>query len=175
MKSIAFREVEPSDLVFIEKTYLDSTRNSHAAGMGPKIPWDPLHEGKGHDERELPIWRAILRRPGVRGAVAHKPGEDPECRADIYGYLLYEEGYEEHKTGEALPYVVFLYIKSDYRKKLFRVEEQLFSFAGIDPTKTFHWGVKTPPIARNPLFRAGSHRPLHLKHPPSKTSPESSQ
>lgn len=173
MKAVDFRPVEPSDLVFIEKSYLDSCRTSHSAGLAPVEAWDPLHDGQGWQERELPIWRAILRRPGVRGVVAHKPGEDPKSRADIYGYLLFEEGYETHPDKVPMPYVLFLYIKSPYRKRSMRLEERLFDAAGIDPTKPFHYAVKNPSISRNQLFKSDSHKPLHVRFPPpTETSPE---
>jgi hypothetical protein len=172
VKAIAFRDVEPSDLVFIEHSYLDSAKTSHSSGLSPVIPWDPLHGGKGWRERELPIWRAILRRPALRGVAAHKPGESPESGADLYGYLLYEEGYEDFQTKQALPYVVFLYVKSNYRRPGLRVEERLFERAGIDPTQPFHWAVKTPSLSRNPRFRAVNHRPLYVRFPPPETNPE---
>jgi hypothetical protein len=176
VKPIAFRDVEPSDLVFIEHSYLDSAKTSHSSGLSPVIPWDPLHEDKGWRERELPIWRAILRRPALRGVAAHKPGESPESGADLYGYLLYEEGYEYRKTKQSLPlplpYVVFLYIKSSYRRPALRVEERLFERAGIDPRQPFHWAVKTPSLSRNPYFRATNHRPLYVRFPPPKPNPE---
>jgi len=173
MRPVAFRPVEPSDLVFIERSYLDSCRTSRSAGLGPVVSWSPLHKGDGWYERELAIWQAILSRPGVGGVVAHKPGESPESRADIYGYLLFEDGYKEHeKPHRSLPYVVFSYIKSSYRKPHMRIEERLFAEAGIDPTEPFHYAVKNATISRNPLFRNDSHKPLHVRFPPSKTNPE---
>lgn len=172
MKAIAFRPVEPSDLRFIEKSYLDSAKTSHSSGLSPVIPWDPLHESQGWYERELPLWRAILRRPNLRGVAAHKPGESPESGADLYGYLLYEEGYTDHQSGVSLPYVVFLYVKSNYRKPHLRVEDRLFELAGIDPSQPFHWAVKTPSISRNSKFRSINHRPLYVRFPPPKPNPE---
>lgn len=162
MKSLDYREAEPSDLRFIEKSFLSSFRTSHSAGLVSMESWE---------EMMGPEWRKILQRPNVRGIVAYRPGETSESASDLYGFIVYETGYQDRQSGKQLPYVVFLYIKSSFRRR-FDIEAGLFDAAGIDPTKPFHYAVKTPNLSRNQHFRKDQHRPLFVRFPTPKSNPE---
>lgn len=161
---LAYRLASVDDLPFIEKTFLDSFRTSFSAGLITMPRWEQV---MGQE------FRTILARPDVRAVVAHHPGEQPgDC--DLYGYILTLEGYEDFRSKEPLPYVVYIYVKSAYRRD-HGIEDGLFDAAGIAPNQPFHYAVKTPMIART----FGSNaiwRPLPIRFPPEgynlKSNPE---
>lgn len=173
MKALDIRDVEPSDLVFIEESYLASAETAHSSGILPVKPW--ARDAQSWRDANRQAWRDILRRPKVRGLVAYKPGESSESAADLYGFLVWEEDYEDRKTREPIPYVVFTYIKGMYRGKRYRIEDRLFEAAGIDPLKPFHYAVKTPYLNRKAHFRRDCHRPLYVRFPPPQSQTQEIQ
>lgn len=154
MSDLAFRLAGIEDLPFIERTFLSSYRNSYSAGLIGMSRWEQVMRVE---------WRSILARPDTRVHVAYHPGEElGDC--DLYGYIVSLDGYKDHQSGRALPYLVFAYVKSAYRRE-HEIEAGLFAAANIDPKAPYHYAVKTASVTRS-LGGNATWKPLAIRYPP---------
>lgn len=151
---LAFRPADVADIPFIERSFLASYRNSYSAGLISMARWGQVMGTE---------WRSILARPDIRVHVAYHPGEDlGDC--DLYGYIVSLDGYKDHQSGRELPYLVFSYVKSAYRRD-HDIEAGLFAAAGIDPRKPFHYAAKTASAIR--AYGSGATwKPLAIRYAP---------
>ena len=152
---LQFRVATVEDLPFIERSFLASYRNSYSAGLIAMSRWEQVMKVE---------WRSILARPDTRVHVAYHPGETVgDC--DLYGYIVTLDGYQDHQSGRALPFIVFAYIKSAYRRE-HDIEAGLFAAAGIDPQAPFHYAAKTASAIRA-YGASATWRPLAVRYPPA--------
>lgn len=152
---LQFRLAVVEDLPFIERSFLASYRNSYSAGLIAMSRWEQVMQVE---------WRSILARPDTRVHVAYHPGEDVgDC--DLYGYIVTLDGYKDHQSGRALPYIVFAYVKSAYRRD-HEIEDGLFAAANIDPRAPYHYAAKTASTIRA-HGPSATWRPLAVRYPPA--------
>lgn len=144
-----------ADRVFVESTFLDNYRDSHAAGLIAMEDWKAVM---------APQVRRILGRPGVRVYVASNPEESAEGRADLYGWIAVEDGHPK-------PYVVFCYVKDPYRR--LGIASRLLRAAGVDRGEPFMYATKTGIVSKlgraMPLARW---YPLIIRFPPPPALPK---
>lgn len=164
---IKYRQAGAADVQFIIKTWIDSYKGSHGAGILsiPELAM-PCECGKPirYDfEAVMEVTLAhLLQRPGLTAWVAYKPRERPPH--DLYGYLVSETEpnvptYVRGTGGEYVlqvdsstePLVHFIFIKRTFRG--FGIARALFTVAGIDPSKPFLYTCKTPNVSK--LEKAG--------------------
>ncbi len=143
--SLAYRRAEERDTPLIVDAWLESYRNSHAAGMVQMNAWRDVMG---------PQVEAVLNRAGVQTWVAFKPGADV---ADLYGWIATERDYkmpvreringlwEERLVPATAPLVHYVYVKQAYRR--LGIARGLFRNAGVDPADEFIYSCKTPVVA----------------------------
>lgn len=154
MSELAFRLAVVEDLPFIERTFLSSYRNSFSSGLISMSRWEQVMRVE---------WRSILARPDTRVHVAYHPGEDlGDC--DLYGYIVSLDGYKDHQSGRELPYLVFSYVKSAYRRD-HDIEVGLLACADIETGKPFHFAAKTASAIRA-YGPSATWKPLAIRYPP---------
>lgn len=152
---LQFRLAVVEDLPFIERSFLASYRNSYSAGLIAMSRWEQVMRVE---------WRSILARPDTRVHVAYHPGETVgDC--DLYGYIVTLDGYRDHQSGRALPFVVFAYVKSAYRRD-HEIETGLFAAAGVNPNQPYHYAAKTASAIRA-YGASATWRPLAIRYPPA--------
>lgn len=118
---LAFKPARPTDHRFVVKTFLDSYRKSHYAGLIPYKQWG---------EVMAPIATELLL--GNRCIVACHPDEE-STDADVYGWIAVKE--------QPIPIVLYIYIKGMYRGM--NLAKQLFKAVGIDPKGEWSYGAST--------------------------------
>ncbi len=152
---LQFRLAVVEDLPFIERSFLSSYRNSYSSGLIAMPRWEQVMSVE---------WRSILARPDIRVHVAYHPGEDiGDC--DLYGYIVTMVGYQDYQSKRSLPYVVFAYVKSTYRRD-HDIETGLFAAAGIDPEEPYHYAAKTASAIRA-YGASATWRPLAVRYSPT--------
>lgn len=164
---IRYRPAVASDIQFILRTWIDSFKSAHGAGI---LRIDELTVPC---ECERPIrydfsavmevtLAALLQRPGLTTWVAHNPRERPPH--DLYGYLVAERGanvpsYVRGDDGEYAmkvassdePLVHYVFVKRVYR--MHGIARALFEHAGIDPAAPYLYSCKTSNVSK--LEKAG--------------------
>jgi hypothetical protein len=164
---IKYRRAEASDVQFVIKTWVESYKGAHGAGI-LSIPEFAVPCECGKPIRydfaavmEVTLAK-LLQRPGLTTWVAHNPREKPPH--DLYGYLVSETGanvpsYVRGRDGDfALkvaeadePLVHFVFVKRAYRT--LGIARALFHVAGVDATKPFLYTCKTSNVSK--LEQAG--------------------
>jgi len=156
VKNYVIRKATPQDLRFVVKTWLDSYRASHTAGLLSLTPHlEPCaHCGNwvdyGYHAVMAKIIRRILERPGVEVLVAANPRALPPN--DLHGYIIVERDvkvpfyrpphYALELRDTDAPLVHYVLVKKIYRN--FKLARALFEAAGVDPTKPFLSTCTTP-------------------------------
>lgn len=170
MDSLAYRPAVATDLPFVIDSWVESYRTAHAAGPMPM----PYY----HEDMEKYV-RWFLQRPGVRAYVAHHPGVSSDTRADLYGFIVVEDGievptririgrkWEERLLPADCPFVHYCYVKAHYRRN--GIARGLFNVASVDTARHFLYGAKTPIVSKSSLFANGTWAPLAARFP--KTNP----
>lgn len=167
MKSLAYRPAIDRDRRFIEKTFLDSYRTSHSAGL--------IRMGRRWFEVMREEIAAILDREGVECFVAHHPGA-AVGDADLYGWIGVERGYfvleksvrggrfvDEWKRTD-VPLVHYVFVKAPCRRM--GIARDLFRVADVDPRKAFRYSAKTGLVSRlRSKIPGGSFDPLIARYP----------
>lgn len=173
---IKYRLARADDVQFIIRTWIDSYKGAHGAGM-LQIPEFALPLecdcGRVHPIRydfsavmEVTLAQ-VLQRPGVTTWAAHNPRE--RAPHDLYGYLVWEKDpnvpswapsgkYEDGKpvyklevVTSDLPLVHFCFVKQTYRH--LGLARALFKVAGLDPTAPYLYSCKTSNVSK--LEKAG--------------------
>lgn len=154
---IKYRQAVASDVQFIVRSWLDSYRSAHGAGILSNDPLDvPCACGEpvsyDYDAVMEVTLAKLLQRPGLSAWVAHNPSERPPH--DLYGYLVSERGanvpsyvngtLRVRHTNE--PLIHYVYIKDGYRG--FKIARALFKVSGIDPSQPFIYTCRTPTVAK---------------------------
>ena len=171
--ALAYRLAEDRDMALVVDSWVDSYRTAHAAGMIPM----PMYK-----ESQRANVRWVLARPGVEVWVAYHPGESPESRADLYGWIAVERGYSvpraiRQRVGGELrwveelrpctdPLVHYVFVKESYREH--GIAAGLFRAARVDRTKPFLFTCKTG-VLNERLRRDGP--TLLERHPLARWSP----
>lgn len=156
--SLSYRRAEERDLPFVVRSWVSSYRTAYAAGLLLMDDYRLIME------RQV---RRVLERPGVEVWVAYAPDED-DPRADLYGWIAVERGYEVPVAGRMQPaeepLVHYCYVKSNYRRE--GIARGLFRAAGIDPAEPFAFTCTTGVVAdlRHKIPRA-RWNPLIARHP----------
>lgn len=173
MTRLVYRHATEPDLGFCVETFLDSYRDSHAAGL---VPMDVWHEVM------RPVWTRILSRPGVAIHVAAWAGEDDGV-ADLAGWIAVERGYEVSRSVQRFgkrcrrlvvakqPLVLYVFVKQLYRES--GIARGLFAAAGVDPAAPFRHATKTAVMSDPKLAAKIPHAkwaPLIVRYP--KRSPD---
>lgn len=163
---LAFREATELDLPFVVSSWVDSYRTAHAAGMIPM----PLYERM---MRECVAW--VLSRPGMKIWVAYRPGEDPELKTDLYGWLAVESDvmtpvrvrkdgkWTEELVPAGLPLVHYCFTKQAYRR--LGIARALLTAAGVPSGKPFLYACKTALVSQLPLPGGSRWTPLIARYP----------
>lgn len=143
--SLATRQATPADLVFVVHSWARSYRDSHKAG---------LEQVADFMQTQPPILRKILSRPGARVLVAYEQAAT-STKADIYGWLAYERGFEIPRQGVMeqpdCPLVHYFYVKQPYRR--LGVWAQLMKAAGIALDRHMYLTCETSVLLDLPLPR----------------------
>jgi hypothetical protein len=154
---IKYRLAVASDVQFIVRSWLDSYRSSHGAGI---LSSDPLEVpcacgapiAYDYDAVMEVTLAKLLQRPGLSAWVAYNPCEKPPH--DLYGYLVSEQGANVPSYANGIlrvrasdePLIHYVYIKDSCRG--FKIARALFKVAGIDPSKPFIYTCRTPTIPK---------------------------
>ena len=146
--SLACRLAADTDFRFVVSSFVDSYRESHAAGLVAMEDWSAVM---------VPQFLKVLARPGVDVFVAHNP-EAASSSADLYGWLAVERNYEvmrkrregnkwiERKEKSFDPLIHYVYVKQPYREM--GVARLLFKAAKVDPLAPFNFTCKTAPVSK---------------------------
>jgi GNAT superfamily N-acetyltransferase len=124
LTSLAYRRAIEDDMRFIVESFLESFRTCYSAGLIAMDDWYTVMR---------PQAQKLFARPGAEQYVAHHPGEEFKG-VDLYGFIAVERGHES-------PVVVYVYVKSDYRRQ--GLARGLFAAAGIDPRRAFVYVART--------------------------------
>ena len=155
MSDYICRPATENDLRFVLKTWLDSHRSSHSAGLlslSPHVEHCPTcNEPMSYDYNTVMthIVRRILSRPGVEVFVASNPRELPPN--DLHGWLAVEHGanipvyrppqYKLEVRVSPDPLVHYVFVKKIYREH--GIARALFKAAGVDPRQRFIYTCHT--------------------------------
>lgn len=185
---IKYRPAEASDVQFIIRTWVDSYKSAHGAGILPIPEFAvPCECGKPirYDFAAVmePVLANLLQRPGLTTWVAHNPRE--RAPHDLYGYLVSETGanvptwgpgpdgrFTMRVTFTDEPLIHFIFVKQVYRG--LGLARALLKVAGIDPREPFIYTCRTPNVSK--LEKAGlipNSRwfPLSSRFPKSEQNP----
>jgi len=164
---IRYRPAVASDVQFIIRTWIQSYKGAHGAGILSidefEVPCECGRPVRYDFSAVMEVTLArLLQRPGLTTWVAHNPRERPPH--DLYGYLVSETGAnlpryvfggEEQPRLEVKyatePMVHFVFVKHLYRKM--GIARALFQVAGIDPAEPFLYTCKTSNLSK--LEQAG--------------------
>ncbi len=167
MSDIKFRKARSSDIVFIIRSWCDSFKTAHGAGILSIDEWSiPCQCGKDIRYDYSFVMEAtlarLLQRSGVSAWVAYDP--DGKAPYDLYGYLISEndanvpsyqwQGQDDFKLvveKSQYPLVHYVFVKKAYRKN--GIAAGLFTVAGIDPGAPYLYTCKTPTVSK--LEQAG--------------------
>jgi len=169
---IKYRPARADDVQFIIRTWIDSYKGAHGAGI-LSIPELAVPCACGRPIRydfgavmEVTL-ATILQRPGVTTWTAHNPRE--RAPHDLYGYLVSETDpnvptwvpngtdelgkpvYKLEIATSDQPLVHFVFVKNAYR--MLGIARALFVAAGIDPAAPYLYTCKTSNVSK--LERAG--------------------
>jgi hypothetical protein len=136
----------PVDRQFVISGWSSSFRTSKTAGLIAMSRWSTImHTEIG----------CLIDRSSVTTIVAYEPGEYIETirgpRPFHYGFLSIGEPVETSRGW--LPYVLYCYVKSGFRRgrERFSLERgyaaQLFAYVGIDPRDPFVYACSTGVVA----------------------------
>ncbi len=126
--TIAYRPAADADRRFVIGSWLDSFRDSHAAGQIAMADWQSI------------MWaqvERILARPGCQTIVSCN-SEDP---TQLHGFVTFDSD-----TGDDPPLVFYCYVKSAFRR--WGIARGLLRTAGIDPTEPLDYAFKTAVVPR---------------------------
>ena len=155
MSDFRCRLATAKDIGFVVKTWLDSYRASHSAGLLSLSPHvesceacaGPVDYGYAAVMRR--IVQRILARPGVSVWVAANPRALPPN--DLHGWLVAEKEanvpvyrpprYQLEVQVSPDPLVHYVYVKKIYRE--LGLARALFQAAGVDPRKRFLYTCHT--------------------------------
>lgn len=164
---IKYRQAAASDVQFIIRTWIDSYKGAHGAGILSipelAVPCDCGKPIRYDFAAVMEVTLAhLLQRPGLTTWVAYHPRERPPH--DLYGYLVSETEpnvptYVRGPDGEfrldvktsADPLVHFVFVKRTFREM--GVARALFQVAGIDPRAPYLYTCKTSNVSK--LEKAG--------------------
>lgn len=169
---IKYRPARADDVQFIIRTWIDSFKGAHGAGL-LSIPEFIVPCKCGEPIRydfsavmEVTLAQ-LLQRPGLTTWMAYNPRE--RAPHDLYGYLVNEVGaniptyvrdssaaygrpeYRLQIETSPDPLVHFCFVKQTYRR--LGIARQLFQVAGVDPTKPWLYSCKTANVSK--LEKAG--------------------
>lgn len=165
---IKYRVAKASDVQFIIRTWIDSYKGAHGAGILSIPEWSvpcecgrPIRYDFGA-VMEVTLAR-LLQRPGLTTWVAYDPYARPPN--DLYGYLVVEQGanvpsyvpggpdggYQLKIESATEPLVHFVFVKSHVRGH--GVARALFKAAGVDSQQPFLYTCKTSNVSK--LEKAG--------------------
>jgi GNAT superfamily N-acetyltransferase len=151
--SLAYRPAVAADMPLVVGSWLDSFRTAHAAGLIAMDDWRAVME---------PQIEKLLARPGAVVFVAHRPGEDAEHRADLYGWIAAEPD---------IALVHYVYVKHSYRRM--GLARGLLGAAGIKLAEPFEFSCKTAVVRelQRKIPRA-RWNPLAARFPKTNPRPE---
>lgn len=150
--AIGYRRATDDDRAFIEDSWIESYKTSHAAGLIAIEDWYAVMIGQ---------IRRVLARPECSTIVAYHPGEtDP--RRGLFGWVCVEKDFEipqrtrqrvdgrlkwvEYMVASDWPLVHYCYVKLAYRRM--GIARGLFRAAAVDPKKEFFYTCKTGIITK---------------------------
>lgn len=155
MSDYILRRALPRDERFIVKTWLDSYRVAHSAGLlslaehFEPCPTCLCSVDYSYASVMEKIIRRILRRPGVQVWVASNPREAPPL--DLHGWAAVETGanipvykpprYELQVQVSPDPLVHYVFVKKIYREQ--HLGTSLLRAAGVDSRKRFLYTCHT--------------------------------
>lgn len=127
-----------TDHEFVRSAWSSSYRTSLYAGLIPMDRWASVMH---------PVIDELLNCPHVLTLVAEEPGEvDEKGRPFLYGFIAWSP-----TLVRAMPYVLYIYVKSPYRRGGAKGETPigtlLFRAAGINPTDRFAYACDTGIVA----------------------------
>lgn len=125
MKAIEFRDARDDDRAFVVKSWLDSFRGSHAAGLISMADW-PQVMG--------PQIVRLLNNGGTRVIVAYAPDDDTQ----ILGWAAVRPNKP--------PFVLYVYTKHVFRR--LGVARRTLAAAGVALDQPFTYAAKTPVVTR---------------------------
>ncbi len=165
---IEYRPAGAGDVQFIIRSWIDSFKGAHGAGI-LSIPEFAVPCECGRPIRydfsavmEVTLAR-LLQRPGLTTWVAYNPRE--RAPHDLYGFVVSETGanvpsyvprgrgaeYELQVATSTEPLIHFVFVKRTYRQ--LGIARALLQAAGIDPAQPFLYSCKTPVVSK--LEKAG--------------------
>jgi hypothetical protein len=114
-RTLVIREYDPQkEQSFLFDSWLRSLKPSRHTGPIPANLYWPTYRA---------VIEQLLERWGVQVIMAYDPDDEPPN--DLYGYLVYEDGFDR-------PVVHYAYVKDEYRKK--GVLKYMLKKAGIRST-----------------------------------------
>lgn len=144
--TVDFIAAGPEHTNFIVNSWVESFRDSHAAGMIRMTMWRTYM---------WPEVEAVLARPGAETLVAVAPNVSPPGL--FYGFVCVD-------TTEAVPMVFYVYVKEAYRRAGYA--RMLLEAAGVDPTRPYRYTCKTPVMTKLArLYPLGRWDPLYARYP----------
>ena len=106
-------------------------------------------------------WDKIVARDDVSVFVAYYPGED-DRRFDLHGFIAVMDGYEV--DDRPVPFIVYCYVKHLQRR--LGIASGMLAYAGIDPSKPFHFAAKTSVITKlKKVLPLARWKPIAIRYP----------
>lgn len=155
MSFLKIRRARPDDVAFVIDTWVESFRNTYAAGVVPMEHYQA-------DYRKYVSWILEKRRPTVLvayDAEAEVPG------AELLGFLAFEEKatYPTGNTTRTVgPVVHYVYVKEYARER--GLARALFAAGRIDQHGAFVFTFKPTDLDKSRVPRA-RWNPLIARHP----------
>lgn len=168
---IEYRKAGAGDVQFILKSWIDSFKGAHGAGI-LSIPEFVIPQACKCGEN-IPVrydfaavmdvtLARLLQRPGCTAWVAHNPRE--RSPHDLYGFIVAEtapnvptyirgsdDSFELKVEAGTDPLVHFVFVKRVYRR--LGIARALFKVAGVDPQGAYLYTCKTSNVSK--LEKAG--------------------
>jgi hypothetical protein len=186
---IRFRLAAAQDIQFLIRTWIESFKAAHGAGIlridQLTVPCECGRPIRYDFSAVMEVTLAsLLQRPGVTTWMAYHPHEQPPN--DLYGYLVSETGanvpsYVRGEDGESrlevatseLPLIHYVFVKRYARER--GIARALFAAAGIDPDSAYLYTCKTSNLsrleARGKIPRDSRWFPLSVRFAKGKTPP----
>ena len=157
--TIRIRHMRPDDTAFVVDAWVETFRDSHAAGVVPM-------EFYQQDYRKYVAWILEQRRPAV--LLAYDADADVQG-TDLLGFLVYEDSATfpaGRVTKTVGPVVHYVYVKQFARGN--GLARALFDAAKIDQRGEFHHTFKGQHLLRDKIPRA-RWSPLIARYPKTPT------
>lgn len=186
---IRYRPAAAQDIQFIIRTWIDSYKGAHGAGIlridELTVPCECGRPIRYDFSAVMEVTLAsLLQRPGLTTWVAYHPHERPPN--DLYGYLVSETGanmpsYVRGSDGEShlevataeLPLIHYIFVKRYARGR--GIARALCARAGVDPDQPYLYTCKTSNLSRlekrGKLPRDSRWFPLSVRFEKGKTPP----